>query len=70
MFTVVENFVPAFIVALASAVLFKVTSIVATGAETDDGVYPNIFAWETILERRAALSRNISFANMFILNPR
>ena len=44
--------------------------IVATGALGEPTSYPNIFAWDTTLERSAELSKNISFANIFALKPR
>ncbi len=63
------NAVPAGIVFVELEVVNE-TFIVALGALAEVTSYPNVFAWETILDLRDALSRNISFANIFALKPR
>ena len=40
---------------------------VALGARHEETSYPNFFACETTLDRRDALSKNISFATMLAL---
>ena len=67
--TVVVNAVPATIVFVGESVS-KDMFTVATGARQDVGSYPKVFAWDTTLVRKAALSRNISFASIFALKPR
>ena len=68
--TVVVNFVPLDIVREAPEALLTKTSIVAVEAVVLVGVYPTCFAFDTTLERKSALSINISFANIFALYPR
>ena len=59
--------VPAGKDAVAKTESKRVTSIYALGALGDIVSYPKVFAWETTLERKDALSKNISFASIFIL---
>ena len=64
------NTVPAAKVPVVLTESNNVTSISAFADRTDAVSYPKVFACETTLDRRDALSRNISFASMFILKPR
>ena len=64
------NAVPFAIVTVAPEALFKSISTFATGDFADVGVYPNIFAKETIFFLISAESRYISFANILALKPR
>ena len=58
------NAVPAFMVAVPSAVSLRVIFTSALGARADLGSYPNVFACPTTLDLSCEESINISFANM------
>ena len=61
------NFVPLDIVREAPEALLTRTSRTAVDDVQLVGVYPTCFASDTTLERKSALSRYISFANILAL---
>ena len=64
------NLVPLDIVRVAPEALLTRTSIVAVEDVQLVGVYPTCFASDTTLERKSALSRYISLANILALYAR